>query len=38
MTGCSQESFEFAVHFSRRVVARFDGAGMNHRAEDRRNN
>jgi hypothetical protein len=28
MTECNQESFEFAVHFSRRVVAQFDGAWM----------
>ena len=28
MTECSQESFEFAAHFSRRVVGRFDGAQM----------
>jgi hypothetical protein len=28
MTECSQESFPFAEHFSRRVVAEFDGAWM----------
>jgi len=28
MTQCSQESFEFAAHFSRRVVGQFDGARM----------
>jgi hypothetical protein len=28
MTECTQESFEFAAHFSRRVVAQFDGAWM----------
>ena len=28
MTECTQESFEFAEHFSRRVVAQFDDAGM----------
>ena len=28
MTECSQESFEFAQHFFRRVVAQFDGARM----------
>jgi len=28
MTECSQESFEFAAHFLRRVVAEFDGAWM----------
>jgi len=28
MTECAQESFEFAAHFSRRVVAQFDGAWM----------
>jgi hypothetical protein len=28
MTQCNQESFEFAQHFSRRVVAQFDGACM----------
>ena len=28
MTECTQESFEFAEHFSRRVVAQFDGAWM----------
>lgn len=28
MTECSQESFEFAAHFSRRVVGQFDGARM----------
>ena len=28
MTECNQESFEFARHFSRRVVAQFDGAWM----------
>jgi hypothetical protein len=28
MTECSQESFAFAEHFSRRVVAEFDGAWM----------
>ena len=28
MTECTQESFAFAAHFSRRVVAQFDGAWM----------
>jgi hypothetical protein len=28
MTECSQESFPFAMHFLRRVVAQFDGARM----------
>lgn len=28
MTQCNQESFEFQAHFSRRVVARFDGGTM----------
>lgn len=28
MTQCSQESFEFAAHFSRQVMAQFDGARM----------
>ena len=28
MTECIQESFEFAAHFSRDVVARFDGGSM----------
>jgi hypothetical protein len=28
MTQCNQESFEFAGHFSREVVARFDGGAM----------
>ncbi len=28
MTECTQESFAFADHFSRRVVANFDGARM----------
>jgi hypothetical protein len=28
MTECNQESFEFAAHFSREVVARFDGGTM----------
>jgi hypothetical protein len=28
MTECTQESFQFAAHFSRRVVAQFDGAWM----------
>ena len=28
MTECSQESFEFAAHFLRRVVGQFDGARM----------
>ena len=28
MTECNQESFQFAHHFSRRVVAQFDGACM----------
>jgi hypothetical protein len=28
MTECSQESFEFAAHFSRRVIGQFDGAQM----------
>ena len=28
MTECTQEHFEFAQHFSRRVVAQFDGARM----------
>jgi len=28
MTECSQESFQFAAHFSRRVVGQFDGARM----------
>ena len=28
MTECSQESFEFAAHFSRRVVGQFDSARM----------
>jgi len=28
MTECTQESFEFAAHFSREVVARFDGGTM----------
>jgi len=28
MTECTQENFEFAEHFSRRVVAQFDGAWM----------
>ena len=28
MTECTQESFEFEQHFSRRVVAQFDGAWM----------
>jgi hypothetical protein len=28
MTECTQESFEFAAHFSQRVVAQFDGAWM----------
>jgi hypothetical protein len=28
MAECSQESFAFAEHFSRRVVAEFDGAWM----------
>jgi hypothetical protein len=28
MTECTQSAFEFAAHFSRRVVARFDGGTM----------
>jgi len=28
MTQCSQESFEFEAHYSREVVARFDGGTM----------
>ena len=28
MTECTQESFEFTAHFSREVVARFDGGSM----------
>jgi len=28
MTQCTQDSFEFAAHFSREVVARFDGGTM----------
>jgi hypothetical protein len=28
MTECTQESFQFAAHFSQRVVAQFDGAWM----------
>jgi hypothetical protein len=28
MTECTQSEFEFQAHFSRRVVARFDGGGM----------
>ena len=43
MTQCTQESFEFAVHFSRRVVAEFsaerltsDGGALLVRQVDRR--
>jgi len=28
MTECTQSSFEFQAHFSREVVARFDGGTM----------
>ncbi len=28
MTECTQSSFDFAAHFSRDVVARFDGGTM----------
>jgi len=28
MTQCNQSSFQFAPHFSRQVVARFDGGTM----------
>jgi len=45
MTECNQSKFEFAAHFSRQVVARFDGgtittdsAGLLLRETDRRLN
>jgi hypothetical protein len=28
MTECTQSSFQFQAHFSRQVVARFDGGAM----------